>query len=75
MIFSTTKEQDKEILLWKKNHDCPMRTDDHGIKDEIYVGAIGGAITYEFTPTGLGECFIVKCLCGQKFDLTDVSEW
>jgi len=75
MIFNTTKEQDQEIHLWKKEHSCDVRTDNYGMQGEIYVGAIGGALTYEFTPTGLGTVEIVKCVCGQTLNLTDTGKW
>jgi len=73
--FSLTEQQEKEIRKWREEHDCSLRTDDRGVKGEIYVGAIGGAITYQFTPTGLGICEGVKCACNQTLDLTDYDEW
>lgn len=39
------------------------------------LGAIGGHITYSFTPTGLGTIAAIYCACGGKEDLTDFSAW
>jgi len=74
MVFDTT-EQDNKIQIWKNTHSCKLRTDEHGMKDEIYVGAIGGALTYEFTPTGLGTITVIRCACSEKLDLTNTDEW
>ncbi len=37
--------------------------------------AIGGRITFCFTPNSLGMCTVIKCACGEEIDLTDVSGW
>lgn len=33
-------------------------------------GAIGGALTYSFTPTSIGTIITVECACGFKLDCT-----
>lgn len=44
--------------------------------DKNYKGAIGGAITYSFTPTSLGQVFVVKNnLTGEILNLTDYASW
>ena len=41
-----------------------------------YYGAIGGELTYSFTPNGIGCVITVKHeSTGAELDLTDVSEW
>jgi hypothetical protein len=40
-----------------------------------YEGAIGGGITYEFTPTSLGEVVKVRYGSEDVLDLTDYDEW
>lgn len=45
----------------------------HGCDAEA--GAIGGRISFEFTPTGLGMITEVKCLCGKTLNLTDFEAW
>lgn len=67
MKFETTTEEDEEIKVWYKSHDC---------KKDRYAGAIGGAITISFTPTGLSTIVEAKCICGETFHPTnDVSKW
>jgi hypothetical protein len=58
-IFVLTEEQLQNFNEWRAT------------KPEIYVGAIGGAYTFEFTPTGIGMVVKVKCADGTELDLTD----
>jgi len=74
-MFSLDKKQIQQIADWKRSHECSLRTNEHGVKNEIYVGAIGGAITYCFTPTGLGDCVEAQCACGEKINVTAYDEW
>lgn len=74
-MFHLTDEQAQEIKDWRKTHKCKLRTDSHGVEGEIYVGAIGGAIQYCFTPTGLGTLVTVKCACGESHDVSDTEDW
>ena len=64
--FRLTKSEMKEIEEWDKNHECTLKRDKNGYK---YSGAIGGHLTYCFTPTGLGNFVTVKCVCGKEFKL------
>ena len=74
-MFALNDEQVLKVRNWKKTHKCGLRTSEHGIKDEIYAGAIGGAITYCFTPNSIGMGVDVTCGCGNTLDLTDYDEW
>ena len=38
-------------------------------------GAIGGRLSYRFTPTGLGEIVVVTCACGEEVDLSFSEDW
>lgn len=40
-----------------------------------YSGAIGGGLTYSFTPTGLGTIIKVKHSSGAELDLTFYEGW
>jgi hypothetical protein len=41
-----------------------------------FSSTIGGKISLEFIPTGLGEVKIVKCkVCRTEKDITDISNW
>ncbi len=37
--------------------------------------AIGGAFTYSFTPTSLGDVIKVKYFTGDEIDLSDYEDW
>jgi hypothetical protein len=66
MIFSLTDEQYEKINEWRREHECPYKYNQ---------GAIGGRITYEFTPTGIGICTSAKCACGSNIDVTNYEDW
>jgi len=65
--FTLTAEQMKKFDKWRK-----AKNKKNG---EVYVGAIGGAYTFCFTPTGLGTIETVKCADGTELDLTDMDNW
>lgn len=64
-MFSLTQDQLHQATRWIKRHKCT-------IKEE---GAIGGKITYCFTPTGIGMAESIKCACGQEKNLADYESW
>lgn len=37
-----------------------------------YHGAIGGYVSFEITPTSIGNFIRVKCLCGDVIDFDEV---
>ena len=44
--------------------------------DDVYCGAIGGRITYSFTPTSIGTIVKIKdSVTGKELDLTDYYTW
>lgn len=87
MKFEITPEQQARINEWLKNEVFPPIverqrgtyseqfhvTDSNGITWP-YEGAIGGGLTYSFTPTGLGIIFVVK-YGEERLDLTDADNW
>lgn len=70
MVFEMSIPEIREANKWIKNHNktCIL------IKNNISA-TIGGAITYTFTPTGLGMACGVQCACGESHECTDVSHW
>jgi hypothetical protein len=54
--------------------DNPVAVAFH-VAGQRYAGAIGGAYTYEFTPTSIGDSVWVRCSCGEKHDCTDYDCW
>jgi hypothetical protein len=67
MIFRIHDEDLKEYGEWIKNHRKECQLD--------RLTAIGGALTYSFTPTGLGTITTIKCGCGEELDLSHVEDW
>ena len=60
-IFGLSKKQYDKYNDWRKS------------KGEVYVGAVGGAYTFCFIPTGIGTIVTVKCADGTELDLTDYN--
>lgn len=85
--FGLTVEQTLKVSEWNKELD--LKNIEHHRKTMSdtdfanltsdgtipYYGAIGGALTYSFTPTGLGVCVVVKHSSGETLDLTDYENW
>jgi hypothetical protein len=65
--FTLSAEQYKKYNEW--------REEKNKTKGEVYVGAIGGAYSFCFTPTGLGTMVVVKCADGTELDLTEYEYW
>lgn len=41
-----------------------------------YYGAIGGGLTFKFTPTGLGMgCSVTEAITGRTLNLSDYEGW
>lgn len=67
LTFEITEKQHKKYLKWRKD-----KVKKGG---ELYVGAAGGAYTFCFTPTGIGEIIEVTASDGDRLDLTDFDTW
>lgn len=65
--FTLDQSQMKKFEVWRKKKNKK--------KGAVYVGAIGGAYTFCFTPTGLGTITVVKCADGTELDITDEDEF
>ena len=45
-------------------------------QDVPYYGAMGGGLTYSFTPTGLGKIIVVKeHITGKELNVSDALDW
>ena len=71
-LFELTDDQYKMAIEWYKTHECTIEVDEFGHKN---MGAIGGGMTFSFTPTGLGNIETVSCACGSKLNLTEFDKW
>jgi len=67
VTFTLSIEQHKQYDEWRKEKNKK--------EGEVYVGAIGGAYSFCFTPTGLGTMVVVKCADGTELDLTEYEYW
>jgi hypothetical protein len=64
MVTFTLDDHDiADIKKWDQSHKCKFRNQNGTWK---YGGAIGGRLTYYFTPTSIGDVCEVKCACGKK---------
>jgi hypothetical protein len=59
MEFSIEEDEVVNVRKWIDTHPCKIRGKYHG--------AIGGAITFCFTNTTIGQIQTVKCACGEKY--------
>jgi hypothetical protein len=62
--FDVTKEEDKAINTWVKDHTLTKHRND-GYTEGIR--GIGGRYAYEFLTTSIGEIGTIKCSCGEEF--------
>jgi len=67
LTFEITEKQYKKYQRWRR-----AKTKKEG---ELYVGAVGGAYTFCFTPTGIGQIIEVRTSDGDRLDLTDFDTW
>lgn len=67
VVYELTEKQYKKYRRWR---NAKKKKD-----GELYVGAIGGAYTFCFTPTGVGIVISVKAADGDVLNLTDFDTW
>lgn len=68
--FELSQVEYDRYLEWRTTH-YKQRHNGHA----PYAGAAGGGLSFEFTPTGLGTCKVVKCMCGESASVTDFEDW
>lgn len=87
-MFDLTEEERTTVREWLKTEVFPpilkeqagtdkeifQATDEFGITWP-YDGAIGGCLTYCFTPTGIGTVIKVRHASGKEIDLTKYDNW
>jgi hypothetical protein len=84
-MFSLSDEQWKKMHVWfakiqeevaAKQWNNPKMREQMLDEKTPYGGAIGGALTYSFTPTGLGTVVkVTEGFSNQTIDLTDYEDW
>lgn len=73
--FTISPGERKQIAEWLAEHNKTCKYHDDGTQASNPCGAIGGRLTYSFTPTGLGLITEVACACGDKIDVTEFEDW
>jgi hypothetical protein len=66
--FSLSRQQREQTSEWMNRHEIEKHRPDGSVR---YTGAIGGAYTWQFTPTTLGTVTKVVCSCGEVLDVSD----
>ena len=67
--FEISDKQEKKFKNWNKKHKkkCKYALENKPTE--------GGRLIFSFQPNGLGTLTVVQCICGDKCDLTDNSNW
>lgn len=73
--FTVDPSELKTYAEWAKEHDKHCKFYDDGSSPVPKGGAIGGRLTWSFTPTSLGTITEVSCACGEKCNITDYDMW
>jgi len=68
--FKLTDEELKKFGEWRDEHEktCKLVLPENQT-------AIGGRLTFSFTPTSLANVVKIECACGVKIDITDYESW
>lgn len=63
-MFDIVGKEAETLHNWLTEHDktCSVKHNQ---------GAIGGRLSYCFTPTSLGIITVVKCACGEEIDISE----
>jgi hypothetical protein len=81
MRFEVTLEEHQVIATWwesiqKKAISENKDRADPCFPDSVYYGAMGGGLSYSFTPTSLGTILVVKeAVSGEELNVTDALGW
>lgn len=73
--FSLTRAELARFEAWDAEHHPKCKYFDDGTSPVSPVGAIGGRLSFCFTPTGIGTAVTVECACGEKVNVTDYGSW
>ncbi len=70
MKFELFGSELKSYLEWDREHKKVCKLYNNETQP-----AIGGRLTFSFTPTSLGPAVSVECACGEKHNCTDYDFW
>ncbi len=69
MKFEIGKNDLKVFYEWHDNHFCQYKKPPD--EEQPYLGAIGGGLTFSFTPISIGTLASAKCSCGEEVLLAE----
>lgn len=71
LIKLDEKEVEAANRFYQKHKSCPQL-----LLSKSWFSTEGGLLTYEITPTGLGDVIVIRCnACGKKENITNVDDW
>jgi len=76
-MFDINEKEKACLDIWLNDHhkECAFSPERESERVSPKLGAIGGGLTYCFSPNGLGRTLVVRCACGGEIDVTDALEW
>lgn len=73
-MFSLTAVQKGRVRIWSVEQDDLVRSQQN--LNEPYYGAIGGELTYSFTPTSIGVIVkVAHAVTKSKLDVSDYERF
>ncbi len=75
MKFETDDYNHEKINEWMQEHVLTCKLWQPNEEGFLPQGAAGGALTYCFTPTGIGLAVEIRCACGESKNVTDYEDW
>ena len=65
------KEVEASNKFYEKHKSCPQL-----LLGKSWFSTEGGLLTFEITPTGLGDVIVIRCnACGKKENITNVENF
>ena len=71
--FSLTDQQWEKIAAWEAEQDAAWANKNH--HGHPYYGAIGGSMTFMFTPNSIGRVEKVQHANGNILDVSEYENW
>ena len=71
IIKLNEKEVEASNKFYEKHKSCPQL-----LLSKSWFSTEGGLLTFEITPTGLGDVIVIRCnACGKKENITNVENF
>jgi hypothetical protein len=73
--FILTDDDEKKVEKFRRQQDKVWKKKQKPVDIDPYYGAIGGSMTYSFTPTNIGTVVKVEHATGAVLDISDYEHW